>query len=79
MTEASPGLAGVTQAELDANTAPDTNATLVDVIEATWLEYIERESTDSIDVIVARAVENSAVANFGLHTDNSGSRRLPGS
>ncbi len=58
LTEASPGLIGVTQADLDANTAPDTNATLVDVIEATWLEYIERDSTDSIDVIVARAVEN---------------------
>ncbi len=60
LTEASPGLIGVTQAELDANTAPDTNASLVDVIEATWLEYIERDSTDSIDVIVARAYENLA-------------------
>lgn len=60
LTDASPGLVGVTQAELDANTAPDTNATLVDVIEAAWLEYIERDSTDSIEVIVARAVENLA-------------------
>lgn len=60
LTEASPGLIGVTQAELDTNTAPDTNASLVDVIEATWLEYIERDSTDSIDVIVARAYENLA-------------------
>jgi putative spermidine/putrescine transport system substrate-binding protein len=60
LTEASPGLIGVTQEELDANTAPDTNATLVDVIEASWLEYIERDSTDSIDVIVSRAVENLA-------------------
>lgn len=60
LTEASPGLIGVTQAELDENTAPDTNATLVDVIEATWLEYIERDSSDAIDVIVARAVENLA-------------------
>ncbi|MEP2531490.1 ABC transporter substrate-binding protein [Shimia sp.] len=60
LTEASPGLIGVTQADLDANTAPDTNATLVDVIEATWLEYIERDSSDGIDVIVARAVENLA-------------------
>lgn len=58
LTEASPGLIGVTQAELDANTAPDTNATLVDVIEATWLEYIERDSSDDIATIVARAVEN---------------------
>lgn len=60
LTNASPGLSGVTQADLDANTAPDTNASLVDVIEATWLEYIERDSTDSIDAIVARAYENLA-------------------
>jgi putative spermidine/putrescine transport system substrate-binding protein len=60
LTDASPGLIGVTQADLDANTAPDTNATLVDVIEAAWLEYIERDSTDSIEDIVARAVENLA-------------------
>ncbi|MEX0276739.1 MAG: ABC transporter substrate-binding protein [Ruegeria sp.] len=58
LTAASPGFVGITQQELDANTAPDTNATLVDVIEATWLEYIERKSTDSIDVIVERAVAN---------------------
>lgn len=58
LTEASPGFVGITQADLDANTAPDTNATLVDVIEATWLEYIERDSTDSIEVIVERAVAN---------------------
>ncbi len=55
---ASPGLVGVTQAELDANTAPDTNATLVDVIEATWLEYIERDSSESIETIVENAVAN---------------------
>ena len=58
LAAASPGLVGLTQADLDANAAPDTNATLVDVIEATWLEYIERDSTDPIDVIVKRAVEN---------------------
>jgi putative spermidine/putrescine transport system substrate-binding protein len=58
LTAASPGFVGITQQELDANTAPDTNATLVDVIEAAWLEYIERKSTDSIDVIVERAVAN---------------------
>ncbi|MEP2471049.1 MAG: ABC transporter substrate-binding protein [Paracoccaceae bacterium] len=58
LADASPGLIGVSQADLDGNTAPDTNATLVDVIEATWLEYIERDSAKSIDVIVATAVEN---------------------
>jgi putative spermidine/putrescine transport system substrate-binding protein len=60
LTDASPGLVGVTQAELDANTAPDTNATLVDVIEAAWLEYIERDSAESIEDIVATAVVNLA-------------------
>ncbi len=58
VTAAAPDLIGVTQAELDANTAPDTNATLVDVIEAVWLEYIERASTDPFDAIVARAAAN---------------------
>ena len=58
LTAASPGFVGITQAELDANTAPDTNATLVDVIEATWLEHIQRDSTDSIEKIVERAVAN---------------------
>ena len=51
---------GVEQADLDANAAPDTNATLVDVIEATWLEYIERDNTASLEEIVA-----TAYANFG--------------
>ena len=54
---ASPGLVGVTQAELDVNAAPDTNATLVDVIEAVWLERIERGSDAALDEIVARAFE----------------------
>jgi len=58
IADASPGLVGVTHDELDANATPDTNATLVDVIEATWLEYIERDSTDSIEAIVARSYEN---------------------
>ncbi|MSU91228.1 ABC transporter substrate-binding protein [Rhodobacteraceae bacterium 2CG4] len=58
IADASPGLVGVTQDALDANAAPDTNATLVDVIEATWLEYIERDSTDPIEAIVARAYKN---------------------
>lgn len=55
---ASPRLIGVAQADLDANAAPDTNATLVDVIEATWLEVIERDSTAPITEIVAAAYAN---------------------
>lgn len=58
IADASPGLVGVTQAELDANTAPDTNATLVDVIEATWLEVLERGNTAPIAEIVANAYAN---------------------
>lgn len=60
LAAASPGHVGLDQAALDANAAPDTNATLVDVIEATWLEYIERGSKDPIATIVARAAENLA-------------------
>ncbi|MDP1731874.1 MAG: ABC transporter substrate-binding protein [Devosia sp.] len=55
---AAPGHFGVTQADLDANIAPDTNASLVDVIEATWLEYIERKSTAPLAEIIATAAKN---------------------
>lgn len=47
---------GVTAAELDANIAPDTNASLVDVIKGVWLEYIERGSTRPIEEIVAAVI-----------------------
>ena len=57
---AAPAHFGVTQDELDANIAPDTNASLVDVIEATWLDYIERKSALPFAEIVANAVANSA-------------------
>ncbi len=58
LVKASPGLIGIKQTDLDANSVADANATLVDVIEATWLEYIERDSKNSITEIVARAVKN---------------------
>jgi putative spermidine/putrescine transport system substrate-binding protein len=54
LKEAEPPHFGVTAAELDANIAPDTNASLVDVIEGVWLEYIERQSSEPI----AKIVEN---------------------
>ena len=57
---AAPQHYGVTQAELDANVAPDTNASLVDVIEATWLEYIERGSSDPIEEIVVKSAKEIA-------------------
>ncbi len=52
---AAPPHFGITPAELDANIAPDTNASLVDVIEAVWLDYIERGSDQPFAAIVARA------------------------
>lgn len=48
INKAAPALIGVTDQELAENAAADTNATLVDVIEAVWLEYIERKSDKSI-------------------------------
>ena len=59
LAEAAPGHVGITREALDANAAPDTNATLVDVIEATWLDYIERDTGESIAEIVARAAANA--------------------
>ena len=40
-----PPLYGVTLEELGNNKVPDTNASLVDIIEGVWLEYIERGDT----------------------------------
>lgn len=57
LEEAAPALIGVTQDELDANIAPDTNATLVDVIEAVWLAYIERGEDKPIEALVEEALE----------------------
>jgi putative spermidine/putrescine transport system substrate-binding protein len=51
---------GVTQSEFDTNAVADTNASLVDIIEATWLEYIERGSDKPIREIVADAVSKQA-------------------
>ncbi len=56
--DASPGLVGVSQDDLDAHAAPDTNATLVNVIEAAWLEVIERDGTAPLADIVAAAYAN---------------------
>ena len=41
-----PSLMGVTYDELGAATVPDTNASLVDVIEGTWVAFIERRTGD---------------------------------
>ena len=52
--DAAPALIGVTNAELADNAVADTNATLVDIIEAVWLEYIERKSSKTIEQIVTK-------------------------
>ena len=56
-TEVAPSLAGITLEELGQATVPDTNASLIDIIETTWIEYIERQSSESFTDIVAAAFE----------------------
>lgn len=46
---------GVTAAELAEAAVPDTNASLVKVIQEIWIEYIERHSTKSFEDIVTDA------------------------
>ncbi len=46
-----PALIGVTDRQLADNAVSDTNASLVDIIEAVWLQYIERKSDKSIEEI----------------------------
>lgn len=52
-----PSLTGVTYDELGAATVPDTNASLVDVIEGTWVQFIERRTGD-LAASVAAAFAN---------------------
>ncbi len=51
LEENAPALIGVTAQQLADNAVSDTNASLVDIIEAVWLEYIERKSDKSIEDI----------------------------
>lgn len=60
LEQAAPGFVGVTREALDANAAPDTNASLVDVIEAAWLAYVERGEDRPLEEIVAEAYETVA-------------------
>lgn len=53
--DAAPKLIGVTDEELANNAVSDTNATLVDIIENVWLEYIERKSNKPFETIVKKA------------------------
>jgi putative spermidine/putrescine transport system substrate-binding protein len=55
--DVAPSLAGLTFDDLAKATVPDTNASLVDVIETVWVEYIERQSSKSFEEIVTTAFE----------------------
>ena len=55
VVDAAPSLFGVSNEELAAAEVPDTNSSLVDIIETVWVEYIERQSTDSLADIVDAA------------------------
>ena len=54
--EVAPSLMGITYDELGAATVPDTNASLVNVIEGTWIEFIERR-TGTLDESVDAAYQ----------------------
>ncbi|MCR9134970.1 MAG: ABC transporter substrate-binding protein [Alphaproteobacteria bacterium] len=60
---AAPPHVGVTQAQLDANAVPDTNASLVDIINTVWRNYIEKGSDRSIEELVADAYVQSGHGN----------------
>jgi putative spermidine/putrescine transport system substrate-binding protein len=55
VVEVAPPLHGVTDAELAEASVPDTNASLVEIIETVWLEHIERQSPRSIEELVREA------------------------
>ena len=57
-TNAAPSLAGVSLDELGQVTVPDTNASLVDIIETVWIDYIERQSAANFADIVSAAFAN---------------------
>ena len=54
VAEAMPDTMGVSIADVSSNTVPDTNASLVDILEGTWIDYIQRADTErSFEQIVA--------------------------
>lgn len=54
---AAPAHIGVTQDELENNLAPDTNASLVDLIEAAWIARVEQKSDRSVEEIMQDAYD----------------------
>jgi putative spermidine/putrescine transport system substrate-binding protein len=57
VTAASPDLRGVSFEALAQAQVPEANSSLVDVIETVWIDYIERQSRESLATLIARAVE----------------------
>ena len=55
VTDVAPDLRGVTFDELARYEVPDTHASLVELIEAVWLRYIEQGSNEPFGEIVAAA------------------------
>lgn len=47
-----PAIPGLTLEQLSDNAVPDTNASLVNVIEGVWVEYIERQSSKPLETII---------------------------
>ena len=56
--EVGPNLHGVTLAELGGAAVGEFNATLVDVTETVWIEYVERHPSDSLADIVNEIFSN---------------------
>jgi putative spermidine/putrescine transport system substrate-binding protein len=54
---AAPPHIGVTQEELENNLAPDTNASLVDLIEAAWIARVEQKSDRSVEEVMQDAYD----------------------
>ena len=50
-----PSTMGIGYDELGAVTVPNTHATLIDVQEEVWIEYVERRSSDDFEAIVRAA------------------------
>lgn len=50
-----PSLVGITYDELASATTSNTHATLIDIQEAVWIEYVERRSSDDFEAIVRAA------------------------
>jgi putative spermidine/putrescine transport system substrate-binding protein len=57
IAEASPDLRGVTFEALSQAQVPEANSSLVDVIETVWIDYIERQSEESLATLVTKAIE----------------------